>query len=320
MRSVDVLCRRGLAALALAALAASGCSEGGGAAPLPAPADGGEQDDDRPSPRCPVAGDGVVAGTVTHPELVEASGLAASARTPGVLYTHNDSGDRARIFALEGDARVAAEIEVTGADAVDWEAIAAAPFEGAPALFIGDIGDNRATRQTVTIYVVHEPSLTPPPASVDVLRRLDLTYEDGPRDAEALLVDPRDGTILVATKRLDGEVGIYVADVARSTLERAATLEGLPWVTDGAVSSDGSLIALRTYGKAFVWRRPEGASIAETLARGERCPLTLEGEPQGEAIAFAADGRAYFTLSERANRPLWRFALTPALEPPTLRP
>ena len=262
------------------------------------------------SPSCPVAGKGMVSGTVSHPALLEASGLTASAITAGVLWTHNDSGDSARIFALRTDATVAAEIAVEGASANDWEAIAAAPFEGTPALYIGDIGDNLKARPNVTIYIVREPSLSPPPKSVSVMKRLDLTYEDGAHDAEALLVDPIDGTIVIATKILDGKSGLYVADVARSRLTLATTLDGLPFVTDGSVSQDGRFVSLRTYGAAFVSARTPGTSLVDAL-QGTRCPLTLEGEPQGEAIALTNDGSTYFTLSEKKDQPLWSFRLAP---------
>ncbi len=304
----------------LAAVATSACASSSSArsdaGSTPA---GSSQDDARdgstdPSavPGCPVAGMGVKAGKVTHPALLEASGLTASVVTPGVLWTHNDSGDTARIFALRPDATLAAEIAVADAIAKDWEAIASGPFEGAPALYIGDIGDNMKARANVTVYIVREPSLSPPPSSVSVAKRLDLTYEDGPHDAEALLVDPNDGTIVVATKNFDGKSGIYVADPARSVLALATTLDGLPLVTDGSTSKDGRFVALRTYGSAFVWPRAPGQSLVDAFVHGTRCPLTLEAEPQGEAIAFALDGSAYFTLSEKKNQPLWSFSLTSA--------
>lgn len=298
----------------------SGCSSRSSAAneaaPAPSatsPADTGDQDasaDPSAGPGCPVTGKGVATGKVTHPALLEASGLTASALTPGVLWTHNDSGDSARIFALHADATLAAEVAIDGASANDWEAIAAGPFEGAPALYIGDIGDNPKSRANVTIYVVREPSLAPPPKSVSVAKRLDLKYEDGAHDAEALLVDPVDGTIAIATKSLDGKSGIYVADTARSLLTLATTLDGLPWVTDGSVSKDGRFVALRTYGTAFVWVRTPGTSLVDALG-GTRCPMALESEPQGEAIALASDGSSYFTLSEKKDQPLWSFTLTP---------
>ncbi len=37
---------------------------------------------------------------MTNLAINEASGLAASRRNDGVLYTHNDSGDTGRVFAI----------------------------------------------------------------------------------------------------------------------------------------------------------------------------------------------------------------------------
>ena len=56
-------------------------------------------------PGCPTCtfGDVAVAGTIQNPAIAELSGLAASRRHPDVLYTHNDSGDRARFFAIGTD-------------------------------------------------------------------------------------------------------------------------------------------------------------------------------------------------------------------------
>src|ERR1041385_2886181 len=43
-------------------------------------------------PTCASYDSGVVAGIVSFSALNEASGIAASARNPGVLWTHNDGG------------------------------------------------------------------------------------------------------------------------------------------------------------------------------------------------------------------------------------
>ena len=40
------------------------------------------------------------AGTVTSSQITEASGICASRTHKDVLYTHNDSGDTHRIFAI----------------------------------------------------------------------------------------------------------------------------------------------------------------------------------------------------------------------------
>src|SRR5438477_556362 len=46
----------------------------------------------------------------------ESSGLAASRKYPGCLWTHNDSGDSARLFLLDAQGKTLSEVDVQGAD------------------------------------------------------------------------------------------------------------------------------------------------------------------------------------------------------------
>src|SRR5262249_6078481 len=50
---------------------------------------------------CPVFPDSSVAVDVTSSSVTEASGLAISGSNPGIYWTHNDSGDSARFFAID---------------------------------------------------------------------------------------------------------------------------------------------------------------------------------------------------------------------------
>ena len=103
----------------------------------------------------------VVAGRLAAPEATEISGLVASPTQPGVLWAHNDSGDRARIFALRSDGSLMASLDVPGAEATDWEDIAVGPGGD---LLLGDIGDNKSVRKDIDIYRVPEPRLADGPA------------------------------------------------------------------------------------------------------------------------------------------------------------
>jgi hypothetical protein len=61
-------------------------------------------------------------------------------------------------------------------------------------LYIGDIGDNQAKCADITVYRVAEPKVGAAAAfgtmSTGAAQAIGLTYPDGPRDAETLLVDP----------------------------------------------------------------------------------------------------------------------------------
>ena len=260
----------------------------------------------------------VITGRLAAPEATEISGLVASPTQPGVLWAHNDSGDRARILALRSDGSLIASLEVPGAEATDWEDIAVGPGGD---LLLGDIGDNKSVRKDIDIYRVPEPRLADGPGTTAAATRLRLTYPDGAYDAETLLADPRTGEIVIVTKRLDGRSGIYVGRapargepgeaVLRHTGDLRLGFAGL--ATAGDVSADGRTIAIRTYTALYAWTRKPGASLAATLAR-KPCvgsvQLGLEG--QGESLALRRDGRSFFTVPEGAGASLRRYSVRKA--------
>lgn len=67
---------------------------------------------------------GQVLGTVSYNKIVEASGLAASRRHPGYLYTHNDHGDGAHIYVINNTGQRESTINLHGVTSHDWEDIA----------------------------------------------------------------------------------------------------------------------------------------------------------------------------------------------------
>jgi hypothetical protein len=159
---------------------------------------------------------------------------------------------------------------------------------------------------------------------------LTLRYPGGPVDAEALLVDPRSGDLVVVGKRATAAPVFAAAadelaaggDVA---LRQVATLDEAPVgapasslgpVTGGDVSPDGSVVLLRTYVSVAAYARPDGAPIQAAFT-STPCAAPQVSEPQGEALGFLSDGSAYVTISEGPAQPVNRFAVTPALEATT---
>jgi hypothetical protein len=64
----------------------------------------------------------VVQPTTYLPELPEASGIAISRRYPGVLWSHNDSGHAAMLFALGTNGAIRARIARDSASCDAWAA------------------------------------------------------------------------------------------------------------------------------------------------------------------------------------------------------
>src|SRR6185503_16098919 len=130
--------------------------------------------------------------TVKEKSISESSGLVASRLTPGAYWTHNDSGDGPFIYAFDTAGDTRGIFRVTGAQARDWEDIAAGPGPqtNKSYLYIGDIGDNNDARDEVIVYRVAEPALTVAtrkqtkarPGSTEPADAIRLKYPDGKHD------------------------------------------------------------------------------------------------------------------------------------------
>jgi hypothetical protein len=275
---------------------------------------------------CSRFGEPEVSGTVTEPRLIELSGLAASRDHAGVLWAHNDSGGAAELYAMAEDGTALGSYPIAGVTPDDWEDVAVGPrpVGSGSALFIGDIGDNSAARSSVEVHLVSEPLGTPvaPGEPLSDVETVELRYPDGAADAEALLVDPRTGDLVVVTKSLAGASQVLTAPAAALrpgqpvTMRAAGQLRvplppdpgpGFPGtiVTAGDVTPDGSIALLRTYRSVLAFERGEDETLAEALL-GEPCFAPQAEEAQGEAIAFTADGSAYVTASEGAGARIHR--------------
>ena len=91
--------------------------------------------------------------TLACKKVKESSGVTHSRRNPGVFWTHNDSGDDAKLFAFDKKGRHLGTYTVAGADNRDWEEIASVSVDGKHFLLICDTGDNDRTRPFVTLYL-----------------------------------------------------------------------------------------------------------------------------------------------------------------------
>ena len=245
---------------------------------------------------------------VAHEDLSESSGLATSPARPGIWFTHNDSGGEAELFAFTLDGEVSDIHPVPGAKARDWEDMAAGPCPGArtPCLYIGDIGDNGRERKNIRVYATLVPEAGAP---ARVVAEWKLDYPDKKRNAETLLVDPIGGSVYIVTKDDDGEAEVYrlPEQTGKGDLIHVADL-ALPGsnkserrTTAGDWHPDGDRVVVRTYTTAWEWQ----VDPADREAHWKRPPrrIPLPQETQGEAIAYAPDGRLV-TTSEGSPMPL----------------
>ena len=245
-------------------------------------------------------------GIIEHDDIKEASGIIASRKNNGVLWTHNDSGDTNRIFALDSKGKHIGVFTIEGAVNRDWEDIATGPgpLENNQYIYIGDTGDNLSQYEEKYIYRFIEPAVEPGQAQTDVkiagAEKITFRYPDGKHDAETLMVDPVSKDIFIVTKR-ENNVKVFRAPYPQSTseiitVEEVAVL-GLTKVVGGDISPSGQEILLKTYDNIYYWRIGPERNLPEAF-KNEPQILPYIKEPQGEAVSWAADGMGYYTVSE----------------------
>jgi hypothetical protein len=225
------------------------------------------------------------------PQIVESSGLALS---DGLVVTTNDSGDTGRIFAV--DPASGRTVGVTGwsADPTDVEALAPA---GDGAVWVGDIGDNTASRDAVQVarVPVGRGERTVRPTTYD------LTWPDGPENAESLLAQPTTGRLFLVSKDVFG--GALYAAPRHLSADRPNRLRRvgpvLPIATDAAFLPDGRHLVVRDYARAAVYSFPALAQVGS---------FRLPDQQQGEGVAVEPDG-SLLVSSEGRHAPVLRVAL-----------
>jgi hypothetical protein len=231
----------------------------------------------------------VANGPAMLPEIHEASGLAVSRRNPGVLWSHNDSGSAAVLFALDTAGTMLGRVRVP-IRTRDWEDISAARCPSNDCLYIADIGDNKSARQRVHIYRLPEPAPgdteTAPPEVFNG------TYADGPHNAEAMFVIGAD-LFIVTRDRIGGVYKSTVSGSTELTFQRIGQL-GLAAVTDAEASRDGKSVVVRTSHEAVLYRTDDlilGGNVPYL-----RIPIDDLKEAQGEGVAL--DGSMLYLSSE----------------------
>jgi hypothetical protein len=290
--AVTLMCTAALAPLAMTVAEAAGrgkkdkshAKEGGGTQP--------EQQQAR-------ADCGIEGSSVALPELPEASGLAASRRTPGILWSHLDSNAVPILFALDLRGSVKGKVRVSGVTLVDWEDVAVGACASSSCVYVADIGDNRGARKGITVYRVPEPS--PTDSATGPSEFFHGTFPDGAQDAEALFVLGA-GEMFIVTKGATGPVALYrfpssaKAGPSSSTLQKIGVIQSGAiqrgnWVTGASASLDGRWVVLRTHRELTFYD-------ASKIVKGDfGSPLKFDvsglNEPQGEGVAFGAKGSLF---------------------------
>ena len=242
------------------------------------------------------------------PRVPESSGLAASLRHPGVLWTHGDSGNSPTLFAVDAaTGRVIRSFDVAAKN-VDWEDVALAPGPaGTDLLYVADVGNNAHNRATLEVIVLDEPD---PRAAGDAehaklrpSRVLKLRYPPGSRqfDVESLFVW-KDRGYLIEKNLLGGRADVFsfklAPDKPFQALEPAGALPVRLPVTGADLSRDGRTLALATVaGPRVLDLRAAPQDPQDWSKATERSATYLD--PHLESAALVPGGVAMTTESGR---------------------
>ncbi len=269
-------------------------------------------------------------GTIRSAELNEISGIARSRRYEDAAWVHNDSGGGPTVYLVSFRGRLLARCPLVGAENRDWEDICCFQFGEKNYLLVGDVGDNASKQKECKLYLFEEPIGDLDPASVSEFpiqawREIRFSYNDGPRNCEAVGFDESSATVLVVEKKLasrtDAEApGVYAIDIrpwldggdrtkqSAAKAKRVAEI-AIPNVTGLSFSSAGSELVVCDYLHGHLFQRETDESWIECIKRNRPTTFALPIQKQGEAICFAADGKHVIVVSEFAKSPIWSVRL-----------
>jgi len=260
--------------------------------------------------------------------LSELSGLAASHRYPDVLWAINDQGHAPIVVAVDRDGEARGSFSLPGIDAVDWEDLAVGPCpEGAgtcSCLYVADTGDNERQRDTGRILRFPEPALPDEGSAEGVatgVESLWFSYPGDRHDAEALLVGPATGEIVVVTKAQAGADTVVYAfadalpgpttedaptvlqEVARLDLEAVDGLDS-PRITAGDVSPRCLRALLATDEDLLLYDLSAADGLGPAFI-GSPLRLGLDAGASVEGATFALDGASILVAGESEQPSLW---------------
>jgi hypothetical protein len=243
--------------------------------------------------------------TIHDDRVKESSGLVKSQKYEGIWWTSNDSGDTARIFGVNQAGDVKAVLTFK-APVKDVEALA---IDQDGTIYVADIGDNKSSRQMISVYTIPEPAkLENQPMK---FHRYDFVYPDGAHDAETLLIQPDTHRLYFVTKVAKGKGGFYAAPEQASrhgTNELTRLADAPPGITDGTFLPDGESLVLRSYVDIALLTWGPNPNVQA------RAPVPLS---QGESVAIGPSATSLVVGSEGANSVVYQVPIPSRKATPT---
>lgn len=255
------------------------------------------------------------------PKIInESSGLIKSRRHAdrGVFWTHNDSGDTARIFAIDATGKLLRTVDIPGAENIDWEEIT---MDEQGRLIVCDCGDNsrdnnRGRRMGVVLYRFAESDAFDKNEKIEKVERFQFHYPEGKKIHDAEGAFARAGAVYLFSKEVDGAKCYKLpmpekAPAESVEMQRVAKTTSFSVVTGASLTPDGKHLALINYLSVVVIDFPEAFEKLAPNAKGElpiftsprRSVNCFLGQTEGVAwdgddLLLTTEGRGVFRLTK----------------------
>ncbi|WP_420317513.1 hypothetical protein [Ekhidna sp.] len=210
-----------------------------------------------------------VSATITDDRLIEASGLEESYLNPGYFWTHNDSGSEAILYLIGPNGLIVMEVRLNGVENRDWEEIVTVNKGSESLIYVAETGDNRAIYENVQLICLKEPKYTGK-AKVEIpeteLKTMNFRYEEGARDAEALLYDTNFDEFVLVTKREENAMVYsfpFVPNQKPINIKSKGTVPSKLF-TAADMNEDGEIL-LKHYSAIYYWEKSNERALDRIL-------------------------------------------------------
>ncbi|HJN52992.1 MAG: hypothetical protein QGI68_01880 [Pseudomonadales bacterium] len=267
-------------------------------------------------------------GNVEHAPINEMSGIVKSRRFDGVYWVHNDSGDAARIFAVNRTGKVIIPqyvqqsfygetvqagkevwpgLEILLAANQDWEDIAVDDEY----IYIADAGNNGNARRDMGVYILYEPNPRQILSS-RILKYLPIRYpEQQEYPAKVWHYDNEgmffwnDRLYFLSKHRKPGQIAgweagavLYRLDTEHidrvNLLERVDDNQDITLATGADVSPNGAKLAILSYTALWLFDQPRRGD-KWLSGQAYKLDINLAHTKQAEAVCWDDDDTLLIT-------------------------
>lgn len=232
-----------------------------------------------------------VAFTIADLRVARSSGLVRDTAA-GLYWTVDDSGAGGVAYGITPKGKVSGTLNFS-AQPKDVEAVAM--FHDR--LYVADIGDNKGSRNQVTVYYFNHPRANGLTVSYHAW---DFRYPDGSHDAETLLVNSS-GRLFIVTKGLQGAVYEAPKKPSKSKVNTLTKVAGAPGgVTDGVFLPGDQQIALLGH---------TSVRVIDAKTYKQVATAAIPKQKQAESLAVSLDGRSLLVGSEGKRSKVYTVAV-----------